>query len=169
MYAYLHQKIRNDEHCPYCRKYYLTVFESSMDIPLIYEKGNNSYWVDEWIRRRNGDRYTVQPINNNINYDLNDFENVECEEIPNMKSKMMLIHISIDKEKWCPSNIKYNISFHENINVSSCEIPYEDIKKLCETKELKIIEGSKLDYYKIIEIEYGKEMHIDGSELYNGF
>lgn len=170
MYAYLHQRIRNDEHCPTCRTYYLTVFENKMDCAVLYEKGNNSVWVDEWIRRRNGDRYTIQPINYEKNYDLNEFDELEYDEIPNISAKFILLHIIIDKNEDCPDNIKFNVSFYENkseIMTSCYKIEEEeDKKKLLETKEFTIIEDSKLDYYEIIEIEFGKKIYINASYLY---
>ena len=170
MYAYLHQRIRNDEHCPTCRTYYLTVFENKIDCDMLYEEGNNSVWLDEWIRRRNGDRYTIQPINYEKNYDLNEFDELEYDEIPNISAKFILLHIIIDKNEDCPDNIKFNVSFYENkseIMTSCYKIEEEeDKKKLLETKEFTIIEDSKLDYYEIIEIEFGKKIYINASYLY---
>jgi hypothetical protein len=161
MYAYLHQRIRNDEHCPTCRTYYLTVFENKMDCGMLYEKGNNSVWVDEWIRRRNGDRYTIQPINYEKIYDLNEFDELNCVKIPNMSAKFILIHTLIDKQEYCPNNIKFNVSFYENESeiISSCfKIEEEDDeKKFLETKEFTIIEDSKLEHYEIIKIEFKKK------------
>ncbi len=64
MYAYLHKRVRNDEHCPNCRKYYLTVCETqqhSFKHPEL-TLTSNTVWEDEWVRRRNGDRYSYQPI-----------------------------------------------------------------------------------------------------------
>ena len=83
MYAYLHQRIRNDEHCPNCRKYYLTVYETQQDC---FERcpeltlTNNTVWEDEWVRRRNGDCYSYQPIVFGLEYDLNSFENIQCKQ-----------------------------------------------------------------------------------------
>ena len=78
------------------------------------------------------------------------------------------MHISIDKRKDCPDNIIFNVSFYENENISYHEIENaNDKEKLLETKELKIIEGSKLDYYNIIEIEFGKKIYINAVDLYS--
>lgn len=137
---------------------------------MMYVKGENTEWYDEWIRRRNGDRYTVQPINYGINYYLNLFDEMDCDEISCTMAKFMLLHIVIDKTEYCPNDVEYNVSFYENgkISVQYHQIPSKkDRCKLYSLRELTLIKDSRLDYFKIIEIEYKKEIFIDVSELYN--
>jgi hypothetical protein len=63
MFLYLHKCVHNDYHCPICRTYDLTLY-NSMDIDNVKLKCDlpikeGSYfatkWVDEWVRRGNGD------------------------------------------------------------------------------------------------------------------
>lgn len=47
--ATFHQIVRNDNHCPTCRRWFLTVTKDT-------EKLQSGYvtWIDEWARRKNG-------------------------------------------------------------------------------------------------------------------
>jgi len=49
--ASFHLVIRNDNHCPPCRYWYLTTTKD--DKP----QTGDVTWIDEWPRRRNGDKY----------------------------------------------------------------------------------------------------------------
>src|SRR5579863_876262 len=65
--ASVHLCIRNDEHCPTCRKFFITLHNSGDG--NIHKPGK-SEWVDEWIRRRNGDKYQNIYITPNEVYNL---------------------------------------------------------------------------------------------------
>ena len=168
MFAYLHQRIRNDEHCPLCRQYFLKIFndENSVTNTTKYNTiDNDNYfyteWQDEWVRRRNGDQYTLQPITLNKIYDLNNFEN-ECDfnrHTPfnlkiHKKANYLKIKIIIDKTEYCPNNILYFLTFFENND----EIEYS--QKWTNTKNGGI-------FKKFIKIEYNEDgyMQININDL----
>ena len=185
MYAYLHKRIRNDEHCPNCRKYWLTVFESQQqfyqqqlyqqqlsyeNIPLLNCDNKHTIWVDEWIRRRNGDQYTIQPINYELSYNLNNFEDYELNNGPNINATHMLLHIIIDNDKDCPDNIMFDIKFYdcERFSVSYHLIPNkQDRHQLYCQKEFKLIRGTRLDYFQFIKLEPGVPIEINAVDLFN--
>jgi hypothetical protein len=79
--------VRNDDHCPICRRYYVSIHKT---LEETYEeivkcmtdefkseqledlKQGKSLWVDEWVRRRNGDSYQILKIIPEKIYCLND-------------------------------------------------------------------------------------------------
>lgn len=139
LYALSHLKIRNDEQCPNCRQYALSFHESNQeayemagkdnldDEELSIEdlrtlKSNDYLWVDEWVRRRNGDRYQVFPIVLDKKYkSLSDeYESISTDLEGNAGGRAsglpeyMLLHIKVDKDEWCPDNMIINVSMHLN-------------------------------------------------------
>jgi hypothetical protein len=155
MHAYLHKRVRNDEHCPNCRKYYLTVCETQQhcfkhpELTLT----SNTVWEDEWVRRRNGDRYSYQPIVSGLEYDLISFEDTECEQEKYEYIQFILICKTVDTRLYCPDNIKYSVwFFDERVRLSHKIIPNKaDRMKLYEEKELKLNYGEfETKYFKII-------------------
>lgn len=74
-----------------------------------------SVWIDEWIRRSNGDRYQILPIIPNKINNLKRIVDVadigkKCSE----KIKYVLVNIDFDKEADCIDDIDIYVSFHEN-------------------------------------------------------
>ena len=62
-----HLCIRNDSHCPICRMWYVTIVKEE-------ERFEESFsWVDEWVRRRNGDKYEELYIKEDYEYNLQDW------------------------------------------------------------------------------------------------
>jgi hypothetical protein len=110
-----------------------------------------SIWIDEWIRRGNGDEYQVIKVmtnkiynlNHNLETNINNEEPVHQEVDPNQsenlnlnlnlnqsenqnlnqseKIEYLLLRIRINKKKWCPDNIKYYISFHTTLKNACLE------------------------------------------------
>jgi|688.fasta_scaffold807515_1 hypothetical protein len=172
MYAYLHQRIRNDEHCPNCRKYYLTVYQTQQHCfkhPKL-TLTNNTVWEDEWVRRRNGDCYSYQPIVLGLEYDLNSFEYIECECEQNNYENIQFILIckTVDTRLYCPDNIKYSVWFFNDLLRLTYEIipDKEDRMELCEEKEL-ILNYSEFEtkYFKIICVCVGEPVDINQTML----
>lgn len=84
MYIYTHKSIRNDDHCPICRRYYISVHntfdeaytEAAQDIDSEYLEDlreDQVLWIDEWVRRSNGDKYHIFKITLDKEYDLHDY------------------------------------------------------------------------------------------------
>lgn len=127
MYILLHKVIRNDEHCPICRKYYIS-FHNNKNDTLIFAKNiidddnlktleNNNYlWIDEWVRRSNGDQFNIFPIKKNKAFDLaNSIYNTFEDPLP---PKFMLLNIQVDKSLWCSDNIQFYIEFHDTVEAA---------------------------------------------------
>ena len=105
--ASFHLVIRNDNHCPTCRRWYLNVKRDD-------EKLQNDLveWEDEWVRRRNGDKYQKINIIPNFKYDLSEWS-LDSNKHLNVNVTHFLLIIKINKYKWCPKNIKFYISFYD--------------------------------------------------------
>jgi hypothetical protein len=129
-YLFFHKMIRNDEHCPLCRRYYVSfhttlneVYDNAIlnieDInkeDSINLKNGNSIWIDEWVRRRNGDLYKIMKIQPNIILNLNDnLDNTMDSKIECNNTNFMVLQITVNKLVDCPNNIIFKISFHNNI------------------------------------------------------
>src|SRR5438874_774721 len=80
-------------------------------------------WVDEWVRRGNGDKYQIAELEENKTYKLleDDFtdynfdDNFDDIRFPVKGCNYMFLHIRVDKERECPYNINFKISFYETI------------------------------------------------------
>ena len=171
MYAYLHQCIRNDEHCPNCRKYYLTVYQIQQHCfkhPKL-TLTNNTVWEDEWVRRRNGDCYSYQPIVFGLDYDLNSFKDIECEQNKYEDIQFILICKTVDTRLYCPHNIKYSVWFFNERSRLTCNIiPNKaDRMKLYKEKELKLNYSEfETKYFKIICVRVGEPIDINQTMLF---
>lgn len=93
-HIFLHKEIRNDNHCPECRKHYISAHEKFNDAYdnetyKIYDldleneakfKKGEPIWINEWVRRRNGDKYhIVSPLLGKV-YNLQNFDVTKYEE-----------------------------------------------------------------------------------------
>jgi len=196
-FAFIHVCIRNDEHCPTCRKYYVTCFDD-LDEACDYKhlderdllKRGGVLWVDEWERRRNGDRYEVFEITSGRIYALNEWfiSNGEREYDRCLadhgwfdnKSKQlklegsaepvthMLLHVQVDKRQDCPKNIIFTASFYKSLD-NTC-VAAKVFSRDIDTSRLKNLEpvwikyGPKNgngDHWQIIEIEPKKEIYLN--------
>jgi hypothetical protein len=107
--ADFHLVVRNDSHCPTCRMWYFKVYKSNL------QQSGNVIWVDEWVRRRNGDKYQTITIIKDKIYNLSNYSLESGNDIGAAAVTHAVVFISVDKSKWCPDNIVFSISFHENI------------------------------------------------------
>jgi hypothetical protein len=143
-YLYYHKLVRNDDHCPICRRFYISIHtnkkdaisQASEDIDdstdVLYLEKYGDVWIDEWVRRRNGDQYKVFEIELNKTYKFftsdysysEDGKNIEKDmkklSIENSSIQYVLLHVDINKSEWCPYNIKYSVSFHNTLD-DACE------------------------------------------------
>lgn len=142
-YVYVHKCVRNDNHCPTCRMHYVSVHANESvaleKMPEDQQFVNEPVWVDEWVRRSNGDRYQVFQSRVGGNYDLaehdvNDSFSGLYQSGEICCVSYMLVNIKIDKDKWCPNNITFNIEFFETfknaftkmIERFKLEVEYDD-------------------------------------------
>lgn len=123
----LHIQVRNDDHCPVCRIYTITVetdkkvllqkFEKQIldygdeqDASTLRKHGN--VWIDEWVRRRNGDFFSITPIE----ADAYMFLDIDTEDKKILQTqthcRLGLLHVEIDDSLFCPNNIKFYLSCH---------------------------------------------------------
>ena len=136
-FVLLHFRIRNDYSCPDCRTYFLS-FHSTRKDALEYAKTINledeelqeltatgSLWVDEWVRRRNGDSYCIYKLKCEDVWDM-----LEQNQIPKSTNtemidsdtdipiKYMSAQLTIDNDSYCPYNIHWEIGFHASIHTA---------------------------------------------------
>jgi hypothetical protein len=117
MFMLVHICIRNDEHCPSCRQYYITLCNSLEECcelspdPDRIQRGL-SVWVDEWIRRRNGDFYIAKQVEPSVNYDLCNLEDTDFRiSDGSFNPGWVVITTIVDRQKWCPENINFHVQF----------------------------------------------------------
>lgn len=180
MFILLHKVVRNDEPCPTCRRYYISCHETKDDAyklaseridekkDLLELKKDGFVWIDEWVRRGNGDVFRVFPTILNHTYVLSEPIITDPSE-PNQICKYMLLKITIDKHEWCPENTIYHISFHDTVqDAFTLSITY--CKSLLHFEEDLIahkpiwIQGEKPDkgtHFEIISLEPGKEYYLN--------
>jgi hypothetical protein len=136
IYALVHQRVRNDYHCPICRRYYVSFHKSSKTAVEFAKnkitKGEDienddlkekledlesvhQCWIDEWVRRRNGDWYQIKPINNGDEWNLTDFCEQNTVDKRDEHPQFMMLHIQVNKKAWCPENIQFFLTFHSTI------------------------------------------------------
>lgn len=139
--ASFHLVIRNDDHCPICRRWYLTTTKD--DKP----QTGDVTWIDEWVRRRNGDKYQTINIIPDKQYDLSEWK-LESNPELNINASHLLLKIRVDKNEYCPDNIKYYVSFYK-----TSDDAYRGATKYLENTELSKL---KTGYWK----EYDDEPHI---------
>lgn len=194
-YLFIHIEVRNDYHCPICRRYYISIHESIDDtlklctqadnddnisiddINLKLLKEGNAIWIDEWIRRGNGDKYQIIKIGKQ-EYNLGDsLINHDNKEI-SFNAKYMMLHIQVDKSAWCPENIIFIISFYESFDKAcdklledyynkNCTDIYHDNDRCVYENKLKNNESIYVDnknggdFYQLIELEKDKQLYLN--------
>ncbi|AKI78797.1 hypothetical protein qu_45 [Acanthamoeba polyphaga mimivirus] len=197
-YMVCHLQIRNDFHCPTCRQpkvFFYNTFEEAYNKACNYIgnmddfdrkmlKEGSSIWIDEWIRRNNGDKYQIIKITTNKEYELLKYENEEFHEESDVETdaesneelcgeniiKYMLLHIKVKTSKWCPNNIKYFVSFHFELETACDIVDIGDKSSLLKNLEPVWINKNKLDvglcskggdYFQIIELESDKKFNLN--------
>ncbi|AAV50318.1 hypothetical protein [Acanthamoeba castellanii mimivirus] len=198
-YMVYHLQIRNDFHCPTCRQpkvfFYNTLEEAYNkacnyignmdDFDREMLKKGSSIWIDEWIRRKNGDEYQIIKITTNKEYELLKYENEkfnldsdvdensDVNEDSNVDEniiKYMLLHIKVKTSKWCPNNIKYFVSFYFTLENACDFADIGDKTNLLKNLESVWINKNKIDvglcskggdYFQIIELESDKKINLN--------
>jgi hypothetical protein len=107
-----HLKVRNDDHCPICQIHTVSVHPSPEAAGG--EKGGlGGVWIDEWVRRRNGDWYEIIPVQTGVQYKLGGpIKEIGLGPHQAGQVKWMVVEIEVNQALWCPDNIKVSISFH---------------------------------------------------------
>jgi len=182
-HLFLHKSVRNDDHCPICRKYYVTLHknmtsaleaakeclgeEDEYDTAehLNRLKEGQAVWIDEWVRRSNGDLYQI------VKPDLDTWLDLSQEQENSKEAhdvKYMMLEICIDKTEWCPKNIKFEASFHTTQEQARLMLP-NDIYDLYQTVKQDISQLNESDtwwvkqdgvgcHYQILKLEVGKRI-----------
>lgn len=189
-YMVYHLQIRNDFNCPTCRQpkvfFYNTLEEAYNkacgyidnidDFDRKMLKEGSSIWIDEWVRRNNGDKYQIIKITTDKKYELlkhyeEDLdEEIDSEIIEENTIKYMLLHIKVKTSKWCPNNIKYFVSFHFELETACDFVDIGDKKNILKNFEPVWINKNKIDaglcskggdYFQIIELESDKKINLN--------
>jgi hypothetical protein len=175
-----HKRVRNDEHCPTCRMYYLsfhdTVKSAVSDLcgkmDDIVEAENNveerllkgsSVWIDEWVRRRNGDWYQVATITSNVNYEVayGFLSGLTQDNKINTNIRYMRLQTKINKKEWCPDNIQFFVEFFAS---------KDECEKALKQKSDYFMEGDENEeekdenvtsHYAIIPIQCKDTIHLN--------
>ena len=127
-FALVHICVRNDDHCPICRRYYVSfhtswacayarAIQQIEDEDAHAELERHSYcWVDEWVRRSNGDMFRICPVAAGTRWDLSDWGSINVGKqvlCQSKEVKFIALQISVDPAEWCPANLHYSIAlFH---------------------------------------------------------
>lgn len=120
--ATFHQCVRNDYHCPTCRVWYLKVSKDTDKLQL-----NTVEWIDEWVRRRNGDKYQTINIIPDVDYNLSAWS-LNTNSNMDVNATYLLLWININKKGYCPDNIIFHVNFYESESKA-----YEEAKNLSGT------------------------------------
>lgn len=187
----VHKCVRNDYHCPTCRCYYISIHKSKddaiklagdevFDDDLDQLKKCNKVWIDEWVRRCNGDLFSIIDIVRDTTYDLSDIDVFNIEVQSNIDTQYMILNIKVRKSEWCPDNILFGASFYHTqdeayehlINDFMIEnLDYEPLHK----NKLNPIwianpdSGDKDgDFYQIVELKYSEPIYVNGLCPYIG-
>ncbi len=143
---------------------------------LVIKSNSGTLWVDEWVRKSNGDRYTIQPIKLNKKYNLSIFEteyDYDYESKPELykQPNVFLLKVVINKLEWCPDNIKIFTTFLLKEDVED-RVYYElqdsddfdfnnmNIELLLKNNEVLIsyTEKEEYIYYKIVELNFNNDI-----------
>jgi len=146
MYVFRHLCVRNDKHCPYCRKQFVALYPTHAQ--AYKEHGENipngvSSWTDEWERRGNGDLRDIARVD------------IGCSDVS------MLLHVRINTSVYCPDNIRYRVAFFTSYKDAAKE---EDLRLKKDRQYL--LEGNSVweaneaedggHFYRVVKIPYGK-------------
>lgn len=197
-HIFIHKRVRNDDHCPICRVYFVSfhkswedayntgvnkiksqegwLSEETVNEALDDLKKDSCCWIDEWVRRSNGDLYQIKSIApDKVEYDLME---INCRENKEKECKYMTLHIEVDKKEYCPDNIKFSVTFHKSIEdvheqkfnsvlyKYGCEENYGKILKITKFPKVGssmwISENDSIGHHiQIIEIKYDKEIELN--------
>jgi hypothetical protein len=73
-------------------------------------------WVDEWVRRQNGDQYIIVALHTGCVYDLSNVAAwvEEKEGATEGLATHMLLTVTIDRSQSCPENVTRTITFADS-------------------------------------------------------
>lgn len=167
-YMAYHKRVRNDDHCPVCRTYYIS-FHVTLEDALeeitselseeekdentkILELGN-SLWIDEWIRRSNGDLYQICGLHPKRRYDMS-APDLDLETEEEFTPSYFRLNFKLNGKECCPDNIQCFLKFYETYGEAKNAVRkgvWEDDH--CWWYSKKKQRGI---YYHVIPIEAGK-------------
>lgn len=149
-YVLLHLRIRNDDGCPNCRRYFVSFHRSCEEAMIQLEQNErwaddrqkeacefhpHRWWIDEWKRRRNGDQFQINRINDRTMYNLSEmtghrggcqdagqgnydicFEDADAKD-DGHSPKFLGVCVAFDPTTYCPNNIIFRtvMGLHRNI------------------------------------------------------
>ena len=192
-----HKKVRNDDHCPVCKRYYVSVHRTQasacgqLDTDKFSAKqlkrleNGEAIWIDEWVRRSNGDRYQILRIVPEESYHLNNLASY-CDLSSDAKDigvcgddlRYMLLHVHVDKAEICPDNVILCISFYATVRIATfaateavteckkSECSKAEISKLSELEPVWINKNDTTtkdsgDHYQIVKLVEGETMYLN--------
>lgn len=190
-FIFLHKCVRNDLHCPNCRNYYLSIYNSRCEAVESlryywseckpdndeedYDKDlqkldmDGSLWISEWERRGNGDKFNVVSINPMTRYDLGDLDYENSHGDNRDEIKYMLLNIKIDRDECCPDNFKYRTTFYSSLD--ELNLNYEDDlnydgelnSKIRNFEPIWIPSDSSKNgnFYQLIEVQHNAAYHLN--------
>lgn len=123
-------------------------------------------WIDEWVRRSNGDRYCISTLTDGTQYNLSQMHKYSSEE--NEKDfRFLLLHTQV-REWDCPNNIQFYGSFYEKRSDAckalqkECNLTLEQMTKFEQSESiwLESVDNYDWDEYP----EHGIEADSDDAE-----
>jgi hypothetical protein len=182
LYMAFHKRVRNDYHCPDCRTFFISfhpTVEEAVEALDLKEGAQSddedenaihkdmlirgeSVWIDEWVRRRNGDLYQVLSLNSET-YNLYELPD-EDTEIPDVFFPMyFVLHVDLDSRQWCPDNICFSLTCYETFEQARSSIPLKEKHRI---RDHFWHYASKLHYekgkfYKVIKMELGEMYNLN--------
>jgi hypothetical protein len=126
---------------------------------MLYIKCSNSsficdsgpIWIDEWARRRNGDKYQTITPDVNIIYNLSNYS-LKAGSNVNVNVTHAVVYVVVNKSVWCPDNINFFISFHESEEDAS------DAKCKFGPQSFVSLKQNGTVYAYVVKLEAGKEI-----------
>lgn len=106
IYIEFHCCVANDLGCPECRQTVLT--------PEFQDSVSPWRWVDEWVRRRNGNAFETLRVNAEEKYVI---KNARMKLLNKGEDRAfvnyVLLECKANPNKWCPDNVVYSMTFLE--------------------------------------------------------
>jgi hypothetical protein len=139
-FALVHVCVRNDDHCPVCKRYTVRFFpdwgaayaaakeligDDDKEEELGILKGASRCWIDEWVRRRNGDSYLICPVADGTRWALDDVGSVTTGDKPSEplvcvnEAKYLGLSIRVERQVYCPENLRYRVTLHHTAEAAA--------------------------------------------------
>lgn len=176
----IHMRVRNDDHCPRCRRYYVSfhtswdnayktaiddIDEDHEDEPektdkIKKELQESCCWIDEWVRRSNGDLYQIRPVLSGMQWNLSvtDIQNYSVNTIIGKAPSYMGVYIKVDKSLDCPDNIQFSIVLNSSFEkANECTL---GMRELYEGKH----DEDDIEAHNALSLQLDKEKWIEDSD-----